>query len=53
MTKKFIKIIDDTLAAEALTIMEKNEITSLIVVNNKNSFSGLLTLNLLLKKGIE
>ena len=53
MTKKFIKIKDDTLAAEALTVMEKNEITSLIVVNNKKSFSGLLTLNLLLKKGIE
>jgi CBS domain-containing protein len=34
-------------------IMEKNEITSLIVVDRKKSLSGLLTLNLLLKKGIE
>ena len=53
MTKKFIKVTDDILAAEALTIMEKNEITSLIVVDRKKSLSGLLTLNLLLKKGIE
>ena len=53
MTKKFIKVTDDILAAEALTIMEKNEITSLIVIDRKKSLSGLLTLNLLLKKGIE
>ena len=53
MTKKFIKVTDDILAAEALNIMEKNEITSLIVVDRKKSLSGLLTLNLLLKKGIE
>jgi arabinose-5-phosphate isomerase len=37
MTKKFIKVTDDILAAEALNIMEKNEITSLIVVE-KNLF---------------
>tara|TARA_Y100000817_G_scaffold314303_1_gene312710 strand:- start:1392 stop:2360 length:969 start_codon:yes stop_codon:yes gene_type:complete len=53
MTKKFIKVTDDILAVEALSIMEKNEITSLIAVDRNKSLSGLLTLNLLLKKGID
>ncbi len=53
MTKNYIKIDDDILAAEALTIMEECEITSLIVIDKKNSLKGLLTMNLLLKKGID
>ena len=41
------------MAAEALNIMEKNEITSLIVTNDDKTVAGLLTLNELLRKGIE
>ena len=33
--------------------MEKNEITSLIVTNDDKTVMGLLTLNELLRKGIE
>ena len=41
------------MAAEALGIMEKNEITSLVVINNDKTLVGLLTLNELLRNGIE
>ena len=42
MTKNYIKIDDDILAAEALTIMEECEITSLIVIDKKNSLKGFI-----------
>ena len=40
-------------AVEALSIMEKNEITSLVVINHDKTIAGLLTLNELLRNGIE
>ena len=53
MTKKPITVSKNLMAAEALNIMEKNEITSLIVTNDDRTVMGLLTLNELLRKGIE
>ena len=53
MTKKPIIVSKDVMAAEALGIMEKNEITSLVVINNDKTLVGLLTLNELLRNGIE
>ena len=53
MTKKPITVSKNLMAAEALNIMEKNEITSLIVTNDDKTVAGLLTLNELLRKGIE
>ena len=40
-------------AAEALNIMEHKQITSLVVINDDKTVVGLLTLNQLLKSGIE
>ena len=53
MTKKPITINKDILAAEAFNLMETKEITSLLVLNEDKTFAGLLTLNQLLKSGIE
>tara|TARA_B100001564_G_C20644595_1_gene673817 strand:- start:759 stop:1727 length:969 start_codon:yes stop_codon:yes gene_type:complete len=53
MTKKPITVSRSIMAVEALNIMEKNEITSLVVLNNDKTIAGLLTLNELLRKGIE
>ncbi len=53
MTKKPITIVRDMMAVEAMNIMEKKEITSLVVLNKDKTFAGLLTLNELLKTGIE
>lgn len=53
MTKKPILITKDMLAAEALNLMEEKEITSLLVVDEKNKLIGILTLNELLKSGIQ
>ena len=52
MTKKPVTITRDTMAAEALNLMEEKEITSLLVVDEKNSLLGILTLNELIKSGI-
>ena len=41
------------MASEALNIMEHNQITCLHVVNTDKTVAGLLTLNQLLKSGIE
>ena len=41
------------MASEALNIMEHNQITCLPVVNTDKTVAGLLTLNQLLKSGIE
>ena len=53
MTKKPITVSKNIMAAEALNIMEHKQITSLIVVNDDKTVAGLLTLNQLLKSGIE
>ena len=53
MTKKPIIVSKNIMAAEALNIMEHKQITSLIVVNDDKTVAGLLTLNQLLKSGIE
>ena len=53
MTKKPILITKDMLAAEALNLMEEKEITSLLVVDEKNKLIGILTLNELIKSGIQ
>ena len=53
MTKRPVTISREIMAAEALNIMEENEITSLIVLDGNKTTVGLLTLNELLKKGIE
>ena len=53
MTKKPITIDKDMMAVEAMNIMEKKEITSLVVLNKDKTFAGLLTLNELLRTGIE
>jgi arabinose-5-phosphate isomerase len=53
MTKKPLVVPIDIMAVEALNIMEKNEITSLVVINHDKTVAGLLTLNELLKNGIE
>ncbi len=52
MTKKPKFIEKDILAAEALTIMEENKISSLIVIDKNKKLIGLLTLNELIKAGI-
>ncbi len=46
------KITKDTLAAKALSIMEDNSITSLIVSDNDNRPSGIIHIHDILKKGI-
>ena len=53
MTKRPVTISREIMAAEALNIMEENEITSLIVLGKNKTTEGLLTLNELLRKGIE
>ena len=53
MTKKPLVVPIDIMAVEALNIMEKNEITSLVVINHDKTVAGLLTLNELLRNGIE
>jgi len=53
MSKNPITVTTDILAAEALNIMEEREITCLIVKNKNKTLSGLLTLNQILKIGIE
>ena len=52
MTKKPKFIEKDILAAEALTIMEENKISSLIVIDKNKKLIGLLTLNELIKASI-
>ena len=51
--KKPITIPRNLMASEALNIMEHNQITCLPVVNTDKTVAGLLTLNQLLKSGIE
>ena len=53
MTKNPFTIGGDTLAAEALNILETNEITSLLITSNTKQLSGIITLNAILRAGIE
>ena len=53
MTRKPIVVSKNIMAAEALNIMEHEQITSLVVINDDKTVAGLLTLNQLLKSGIE
>jgi len=53
MTKKPIIVSKNIMAAEALNIMEHKQVTSLVVINDDKTVAGLLTLNQLLKSGIE
>ena len=53
MTKKPFTIGSDILAAEALNILESNEITSLLINSNTNQLLGIITLNAILRAGIE
>jgi arabinose-5-phosphate isomerase len=53
MTKKPVVVSKNIMAAEALNIMEHKQITSLVVINDDKTVAGLLTLNQLLKSGIE
>jgi len=52
MTKKPILIPENMLAAEALSLMEEKEITSLLVADERKRLLGILTLNELIKSGI-
>lgn len=52
MTRKCKSISANTLAAEALEIMEKNKITSLVVVNNSNIPEGIIHMHHLLQAGL-
>lgn len=52
MTKKCTTIKPGILAAEALTIMEKNKITSLVVVNDHNHPHAVLHLHDILRAGV-
>ena len=53
MTKKPVVVSKNIMAAEALNIVEHKQITSLVVINDDKTVAGLLTLNQLLKSGIE
>ena len=53
MTKNPFTIHGDMLAAEALNILETNEITSLLITSDTNKLSGVITLNAILRAGIE
>ena len=52
MTRNFISIKEDTLAADALTIMQEKKITSLVVNDSKNNVKGIIHLHDILKAGI-
>ena len=53
MTKNPLTICSNTLAAEALNILETNEISSLLITSNTNQLLGIITLNAILRAGIE
>lgn len=53
MTKNPLLIFSDILAAEAISLMEENNVTTLIVIDSHNKFEGIVTLNELLKTGLE
>jgi len=52
MTTQCKTITDDILAAEALSIMEQNKITGLLVTNNKQEVIGALHMHDLLRAGV-
>ena len=52
MTAGARSINEDLLAAEAMSLMERNQISSLVIVDNDNKIQGVVTLLALLKAGI-
>jgi arabinose-5-phosphate isomerase len=52
MTSQCKTITDDILAAEALTIMEQNKITGLLVTNKNQEVIGALHMHDLLRAGV-
>lgn len=52
MTRKPKSIARDALAVQAIQIMEKNEITSLVIVNREGRAEGVIHLHDLLKTGV-
>ncbi|MAA85337.1 MAG: D-arabinose 5-phosphate isomerase [Halieaceae bacterium] len=52
MTAGARSINEDLLAAEAMSLMERNQISSLVIVDNDNKVQGVVTLLALLKAGI-
>ena len=52
MNRDFISVKGDTLAAEALKIMQKNKITSLMVMHENQQINGVIHLHDILKAGI-
>ena len=53
MSKKPTLITEDVLAAEVLSIMEKKEITTIPVTSKSKKILGIITLNNILRAGIE
>ncbi len=53
MTRKPTLIMRDVLAAEALSLMEQKEITTIPVISESKKFIGIITLNNILREGIE
>ncbi|QXP69673.1 KpsF/GutQ family sugar-phosphate isomerase [Polaribacter sp. R2A056_3_33] len=45
-------ILEDAMAVDALTLMEKNSITQMLVVDHKNKYVGVVHLHDLIKEGI-
>lgn len=52
MGKKPKTILEDAMAIDALNTMEKNSITQMLVVDNKNNYVGVVHLHDLIKEGI-
>lgn len=52
MTAGARSINEDLLAAEAMSLMERNQISSLVIVDDDNKIQGVVTLLALLKAGI-
>ena len=53
MSKKPTLIMEDVLAAEVLSIMEQKEITTIPVISKSKKILGIITLNNILRAGIE
>ena len=52
MTQDFVSIDENTLAADALTMMQEKQITSLVVTNSSHDIKGVIHLHDILKAGV-
>jgi len=52
MTREFISISEETLAADALNIMQTKQITTLVVTDSAHKTKGIVHLHDILKAGI-